>query len=170
MWVQVVWYILFPIAFVLLDFSLLILSLPFFHWDSKSTCLCSGFSVQRPRQYNMICWLFELFSGFFVSSWLIDWTDGVNECSWCLAGSRESWLKGLYQIPSVSCLFHHYFSFQFIRLPHLCKGNHDHCVVTANSESIGMLGDSFMLGFGCGDREGVCTIFLYFFLLFLICR
>ena len=41
--------------------------------------------------------------------------------------------QGPYQIPSVSFIFHHSFHFHIIGFPHLCKGNHDHCVVTANN-------------------------------------
>ena len=36
--------------------------------------------VCRPRQYDTIYWEFDLFSGFFVSSWVIVWADGVNGC------------------------------------------------------------------------------------------
>ena len=55
-----------------------------------------------------------------------------------------------------------------IRLPHLCQGYHDHCVVTANDGGMGRLkGGSFMLGFGCGDREWVS--FFNFFVLFFCC-
>ena len=32
---------------------------------SKSTSLSPGFCVHRPRQYNMICWKFDLISGLF---------------------------------------------------------------------------------------------------------
>ena len=29
------------------------------------------------------------FAGFFVSSWMIVWVDGVNGFGWCLAGGGE---------------------------------------------------------------------------------
>ena len=31
---------------------------------------------------------YDLFSRFFVSSWLIVWADGINRCGCCLAGGR----------------------------------------------------------------------------------
>ena len=55
----------------------------------------------------MTCWKFDHFSGFFVSSWLIPLTEGVNGCDWCLAGGRGCCFKGSRKIPSVSWIFHH---------------------------------------------------------------
>ena len=52
-------------------FCILILSLPLLGLGSKSTSLSPGFCVRRPRQYDTICWKFDLISGFFVFSWLI---------------------------------------------------------------------------------------------------
>ena len=74
--------------FFLLGLSLLILSLPFLGLGSKSTSLRPGFCECRPRQYDMICWELDLFSGFFVTSYKIGWAGGVNGCGWCLAGGR----------------------------------------------------------------------------------
>ena len=65
MWGQVVWYNLFSVVFFVLGCSLLILSLPLLKLGSKSTCLCSGFCVRRPRQYSVISWEFDIFWGFF---------------------------------------------------------------------------------------------------------
>ena len=58
-------YNLFSVMFFLLGLTLLILSLPLVGLDSKSTFLNPGFCVCIPRQYNTICWGFDLFSGFF---------------------------------------------------------------------------------------------------------
>ena len=59
----------------------------------------------------MICWKFDHFSGFFVSSWLIPLTEGFNGCDvggvWCLVGGRGCCFKGSHKIPSVSWIFHH---------------------------------------------------------------
>ena len=88
-------------------FSILILSLPLLRLGSKYTCLSPGFCVRRPRQYDMICWELNFISGFFAFFWLLVWADGINKCSWYLAGGRGCWLKGMHQIPSVSCIFHH---------------------------------------------------------------
>ena len=55
---------------------------------SKSTSISPGFCVRRPRQFDMICCEFGLFSVSFVSSWMIVWANGVNGCGWCLAGGR----------------------------------------------------------------------------------
>ena len=52
-------------------FCMLILSLPLLGLGSKSTSLSPGFCVRRPRQYDTICWKFDLISGFFDFSWLI---------------------------------------------------------------------------------------------------
>ena len=81
-------YDLFSGVFFLLGLSLLILSLPLLGLGSKPTSLSPGFCVCRPKQYNMICWEFDLLSRFFVSSWLIVWEDGINRCGWCLVGGR----------------------------------------------------------------------------------
>ena len=52
-------------------------------------CLSSpGFSVRRPRQYDTICWNFDLIFGFFAFSWLIARADGINKCGWCFAEGR----------------------------------------------------------------------------------
>ena len=51
------------------SYSLVILSLPLLGVGSKSTSLSPAFCVRRPKQYDMICWDFFFFSGFFVSSW-----------------------------------------------------------------------------------------------------
>ena len=40
-----------------------------------------GFSVHRPRQYDTICWEFDLFPGFFVSPGLTVLADGINGCA-----------------------------------------------------------------------------------------
>ena len=45
---------------------------------SKSTSLSLGSCVPRPKQYNMICWEFDHFSGFFVSSWMMFWAHAIN--------------------------------------------------------------------------------------------
>ena len=52
-------------------FCMLIVSLSLLGLDSKSTSLSLGFCVRRPRQYDTICWKFELILGFFLCSWLI---------------------------------------------------------------------------------------------------
>ena len=52
--------------------------------------------------------MFHLFLWFFVSSWLIVWTDEIKGCGWCLAGGRRGWFKGLHQIPSATWIFHHF--------------------------------------------------------------
>ena len=52
-------------------FCMFILSLPLLGLGSKSTCLSAGFYVRRPRQYDMVCWKFDLISVFFGFSWLI---------------------------------------------------------------------------------------------------
>ena len=62
----------------LFGLSLLILSLPLLGLGSKSTSLSLEFYVRRPRQNNTICWEFDLFSVFFVSSCLIVWVNGVE--------------------------------------------------------------------------------------------
>ena len=59
-----------------------------FRLGSKSMSLKPGFCVARPGQYDMICWRFNLISGFFVFFWLIARVDGTNKCDWCLAGDR----------------------------------------------------------------------------------
>ena len=109
--------------FFLLRLSLLILSLPLLGLSSRSTSLSPGFCVCRSRQYNTICWEIDLFSGFFVSSWMIVWVDGVNGCCRCLAGGRGCWLKGRNQVPSViwiqdySLHFHiHYIAWFMLRI------------------------------------------------------
>ena len=102
LWVQTVWYDLFSVVFFLLGLSLLILSLPILELSSKSTSLSPGLCVCRPKPYNTISCESDPFSLFFVSSWVIVWEDGINRCSWCLAGGSGCWLKGLHQIPSLS--------------------------------------------------------------------
>ena len=56
-------------------------SLPILSQDSVYIGQCN--------KYNLICWKFDLFLGFFVSSWLIVWADGINGCGWCPEGGRE---------------------------------------------------------------------------------
>ena len=47
-------------------FFMLMLSLPLLMLGSNSTFLSPGFCVSRPRQYDMICWKFDLIFRFFV--------------------------------------------------------------------------------------------------------
>ena len=82
-------------------------------------------------------------------SWLIVWTDGVNNCGWCLAGDRGCLLRNLHQIPSVSWLFHH----SLLTLPHLLD-----CLSTRNAISIVLIGEWEM----CGGRGGGRGVDLYF--------
>ena len=88
-------YVFFP------GISLLFLLLTLLRLGCKSTFLSPGFCVQKPRQYNMISCEFDLFSGFFLS-WFIVSEDGVTGCGWCLAGGKGCWLKGMHQILSVN--------------------------------------------------------------------
>ena len=74
--------------FFLLGPRLLILSQPLLGLGSKSTSLSPGFCVLRPGEFNVTCWEFDIFSGFFVFCWMFVWADGVNGCDWCLAEGR----------------------------------------------------------------------------------
>ena len=71
---------------------MLIMLLPLLKMDLKSTSLSPGFCVCRQRQYNTICWMLDLISGFFAFSWLIVWRDGINKCVRCPAWGRGWWL------------------------------------------------------------------------------
>ena len=71
-------------------FWMLILSLPLLGPTSKVTSLSPRFWVYRPRQYDTICWKFDLIFGFFPFSWLIVWADGTNKCGWYLAEGRDA--------------------------------------------------------------------------------
>ena len=62
-----IWLVLFCVVFFVVSLSLLILWLPLLGLGSKPTNLSPEFCVCRPMQYDMICWEFHLFSGFFVS-------------------------------------------------------------------------------------------------------
>ena len=86
--VQAILYHFFSVFFFLVGLSLLILSLHLLGLGSKSTSLSPGFCARRPRQFDTICCELDLFPGFFVSSWVFVWADGVNGCNWCLAGGR----------------------------------------------------------------------------------
>ena len=78
-WVQAVPYDLFSSAVFLPYFSMLILSLPLLGLGSKSTSLSPGFCVRRPRQYDTICWMLNLISGFFVfSGYLFGRLESIN--------------------------------------------------------------------------------------------
>ena len=57
---------------ILSQFSWLVATL------SKSSSLSPGFCACRLRQYHTICCELDLFSVFFVSSWLIVWEDEIN--------------------------------------------------------------------------------------------
>ena len=97
-------------------------------------------------------------------SWLIVWTDGVNNCGWCLAGDRGCLLRNLHQIPSVSWLFHH----SLLTLTHLLD-----CLSTRNAISIVLIGEWEMCGgWGGGRGRGVDLYFgviiLEFFLFFFL--
>ena len=125
-WAQAVQYDLYTGVFFLHCLSRLILSLTLLELGSKSISLIPGFYVCRSRLYTMqFVWSVIFFFKIFYFSLLIVWTDIIKGCGWCLGG-RGCWLRGLYQISSVTCMFHH--------LPHLCQGYHDHYVVTRNDE------------------------------------
>ena len=168
MWVQAVRYDLFSSAVFLPYFSMLILSLPLLGLGSISTSFSPGFCVDRPGQYNMICWELNLISGFFGFFWLIVWLDVVNKCGWFLAGGRGCWLKGLHQIPIVSWIIHHLLHF------------HISLIYARNSVSIVLLlwrmggGHTFGGGWlisGCGWRDKGRVLFNFFFLIcaFVFC-
>ena len=89
-------------------FCMLILSLPLLVLDVKSTSLnpWSAYGAKAVR-YELL----EVRSHFWILCFfLIDclggW-NGINKCGWCLTGGRGCWLKGPWQIPNVSWLFHH---------------------------------------------------------------
>ena len=150
-------------------FSMLILSLHLLSLASKSICLSRGFCVLRPRQYSIICWELNLISGFFVFSWSIVWVDGINKCSWCLAGGRGCWLKGLHQIPSVSWIYMIPYTSTYRRLPHLCEEFYDHCIVITNGGGKGYVeGGCIIKRLGREDKGWVLSCSL-FFLLFHLC-
>ena len=44
------------------------------------------------------------------------------EKSWCLAGGRGCWLKGLHQIPSVSWRYHHFLHFHIDQIASFVPG------------------------------------------------
>ena len=54
------------------------LSLPLLGLGSMSTSLNPELCVCWLRQYDIICWEFDLFSGFFVSPEMIVWVDEIN--------------------------------------------------------------------------------------------
>ena len=131
----------------------------------KSAILSPGLCVRRSRLYNTICWEFDLFSGFFVYSWIIVWADGVNGYGWCLAGDKGYGLNGLQQIPiEVECNTIPYTSTS-IGLPHLCQGYHDPSVVTAKDGGIRRLGGGGFVYIrvwrGGGEEIGI-VVFLFF--------
>ena len=91
---------------------LIIVSPPLLGLGFKSIYLSPGFCLCRPRQYNSICWELHLFSGFFVSSLMIVWADGVIGSALCLAGGRGCWLMGPHKIPITSWIYHRLVHFQ----------------------------------------------------------
>ena len=77
--------------------------MPLLELGPKSTSLSPRFCVRRSRQYNLICWKFDLISGFFVFSRLIVCTDLNNNCGSYLAGGRGCQLKDPHQVPGLKC-------------------------------------------------------------------
>ena len=73
-------------------FGMLILSLPLLGLGSKSTSISPGFCVHKPRQYDPICWEWNLMTGFFAFFWVILWVDGIKNVGGVLqeAGDSES--------------------------------------------------------------------------------
>ena len=72
--------------------------MPLLELGPKSTSLSPRFCVRKSRQYNLICWKFDLISGFFVFSRLIVCTDLNNNCGSYLAGGRGWQLKDPHQV------------------------------------------------------------------------
>ena len=71
-------------------------------------------------------------------------------------------LKGLHQIPSVDNIIP--YTSTSITLPHLCQGDHGHCIVTSSDGGMGRLGGgSYMLGFVWGHRGWVSYFFYFLF-------
>ena len=148
LWVQTLRYDLFSVVFFLLGLGLLILSLSLLGLGSRLTFFSTGFCVRSSRQYETICGELDLFPGFFVSSWMVVWADGVNGSGWCLAGGRACWLKdpkcklNIFLTPTypLDCL--------------ICAK--DIMIIVLLLQIMGGLegwGDgSFMLGFRLGDR------------------
>ena len=150
MWVQVVRYNLFSVVFFVLGCSLLILSLPLLKLGSKSTCLCSGFCVRRPRQYNVISWEFDIFWGFFcffLVHCLGRWSQWM-----CLLCNRMRGILTQGPAPDPKCKLN---ISSFLTLPHPL-----HCLICAKNIMIIVLllqmmgeigrlgGGSFMFGWG----------------------
>ena len=72
-------WLVFCCVFFFLNFSLLILLLPHLGLPCKSTSLSPPFCVCRLRQYDTICWEFDLFQNFLS---LVGW----------LIGQRDQWV------------------------------------------------------------------------------
>ena len=70
-----------------IDINILILSLPLFGVDSKSTCLSHGFCIHRPRKYNTIC--LELIIFWILCFFVVVCLSGWNQWMWIEAYRTE---------------------------------------------------------------------------------
>ena len=168
LWVQAVWYNLLSVLFFLLRLGMLILSLPLLRLNSKPTSLNPELCVARTRQYNAICWKFDLFSGFYVFSWLIS---GVAWRRWEMLSQRlAADPRYKLNISSFLTLPHPLDCLIFAKDISLCQGYHHHCVVTANDGGIrlGVVHSSYDLGGRTGSGYHIFSIFCSVFVLLLI--
>ena len=160
LWVQAVWYNLLSVLFFLLRLGMLILSLPLLRLNFKPTSLNPELCVARTRQYNAICWKFDLFPGFYVFSWLIS---GVAWRRWEMLSQRLA-ADPRYKLNISS----------FLTLPHPldCLIFAKDIIVSRISSSLCCYckwwwdkvgGGSFKLWFGWQDREWVSHFFYFLF-------
>ena len=101
LWIQAAWYDMFSVVFFLAGLSVLTLPLPILGLDSQSFCLGPVLCVCRPRQHSMICWEFDIFSGFPVF-FLDDCLGGWSQWMWLVSCRRQGILT---QEPNWSIVF-----------------------------------------------------------------
>ena len=167
MWVQVVRYDLFSVVFFLLDFILLILSLPLLGLSSKPTSLSPGFCVLRSRQYDLICWEFDLFSRFlFLLGWLFGRMESMDVAGVLQEARDADWRDATDPKCKLNIS-------SFLTLPHSSD-----CLICSKKVMImccyckwwgdGKVGGgSFMLRFG-EDRRWVSYFYIFCFVFVLL--